>query len=91
MEDLRIPCVLWFQGDPPADPTDFADPIRIPFTVRRDPGTRTLTGAPETNMPDAGPSRNATGDGSASMVSQPTGDPSPSAVTDTRLATVRVR
>jgi hypothetical protein len=91
MEDLHIPCILWFQGDPPADPTDFADPIRIPFTIRRRPEPPTPTGAPRSNLPDADSSRHAMGCGPAIMVSQSTGHLSPNAVTNIRLATVRVR
>jgi len=33
MDDLRIPCVLWFPGDPPPDLSGFAEPIRLPVRV----------------------------------------------------------
>jgi hypothetical protein len=33
MDDLRIPCVLWFPGDPPPDLSGFAEPICFPVRV----------------------------------------------------------
>lgn len=33
MDDIRIPCIVWFHGDPPPDLSGFTDPIRIPFTL----------------------------------------------------------
>jgi hypothetical protein len=33
MDDLRIPCLLWFPGDPPPDLSGFAEPIRLPVRV----------------------------------------------------------
>lgn len=32
MDDIHIPCIVWFHGDPPPDLSQFSDPIRIPFT-----------------------------------------------------------
>ena len=34
MDDIRIPCIVWLQGDPPPDLSGISDPIRIPFTLR---------------------------------------------------------
>lgn len=34
MDDIRIPCIVWFHGDPPPDLSGYSDPIRIPFTLR---------------------------------------------------------
>jgi len=39
MEAIRIPCIVWFPGDPPPDVSGFSDPIRIPFTFRPDMDT----------------------------------------------------
>ena len=35
MDDIHIPCIVWFHGDPPPDLSHMADPIRIPFMFRR--------------------------------------------------------
>ena len=34
MDDIHIPCIVWFHGDPPPDLSGISDPIRIPFTLR---------------------------------------------------------
>jgi len=34
VDDIRIPCIVWFHGDLPPDLSGFTDPIRIPFTLR---------------------------------------------------------
>lgn len=33
MDDLVIPCILWFPGDPPPDLSGFAEPICFPVRV----------------------------------------------------------
>ena len=35
MDDIRIPCIVWFHGDPPPDLSGISNPIRIPFVLRR--------------------------------------------------------
>ena len=34
MEEIRMPCIVWFPGDPAPDVSGFSDPIRVPFTFR---------------------------------------------------------
>ena len=49
MDDIRIPCIVWFHGDPPPDLSGISDPIRIPFTLRA------RHTDPISVMPDNGP------------------------------------
>ena len=40
MDDLRVPCLIWFDGDPPPDLSGLSQLVRIPFMRRVGDGRR---------------------------------------------------
>ena len=50
MDDIHIPCIVCFHGDPPPDLSGISDPIRIPFTIHRYGDPQPPTAAHESNM-----------------------------------------
>lgn len=55
MDDIHIPCIVWFHGDPPPELSQFSDPIRIPFTFRPhadagSPGSNAIVSAALTEL-----------------------------------------